>query len=49
MSYARAGDAAVILFKFMFVLLCLFVPLGLWKLIDIAIWLYNNIHVQVGQ
>ena len=30
----------------MIVLLCVFVPLGIWKLIDIAIWLFSHISVR---
>lgn len=33
------------LFKFMFILILIFVPLGIWKIIDIIIWLF--IHIEI--
>lgn len=30
----------------MAVLLIIFVPLGIWKLVDILIWCYN--HIKIG-
>lgn len=30
----------------MMVLLMIFVPLGIWKLVDIFIWCYN--HIKIG-
>jgi hypothetical protein len=38
----RAIDA---LFKFTIVYTIISFPLALWKLIDILIWLYNNVHI----
>jgi uncharacterized membrane protein len=32
-------------FKFSLILLCIFVPLGIWKTIDIIIWLFHNIKI----
>jgi hypothetical protein len=32
---------------FVFILLLIFIPLGIWKLIDIIIWLCHNLHVDV--
>ncbi len=29
-------------------LLAIFIPLGMWKLVEIAIWLYQNVSVSVG-
>ena len=37
-----------VVFKTMFVLLIVFVPLGMWKAIEIIIWLFNNVNVTVG-
>jgi hypothetical protein len=30
-----------------FVLLCVFVPLGLWKLVDIVIWLFQHVKINI--
>lgn len=30
------------------VLLILFIPLGMWKLVEIIIWLFQNVSVNVG-
>ena len=34
--------------KGMFALLIVSVPLGLWKLVDIAIWLIDHVSVDFG-
>jgi hypothetical protein len=39
------GDAIQALITMIIVLLAVAVPLALWKLIDIVIWLYNHIGV----
>lgn len=39
------GDAIQALIMAVIVLLAVAVPLALWKLIDIVIWLYNHIEV----
>ena len=30
-------------FKILFYLCLIFVPLGIWKVIDIIIWIWNNV------
>jgi len=30
------------------ILLCIFVPLGLWKLVEIVIWLFKNVNISIG-
>lgn len=30
-----------------FILLCIFVPLGLWKLVDIVIWLFQHVKINI--
>ena len=35
-------------FKAMFWTLVVSVPLGLWKLVEIIIWLFTNVTVNVG-
>ncbi len=39
------GDAIQALITMIIVLLVVAVPLALWKLIEIAIWLYDHIEV----
>jgi hypothetical protein len=42
------GDAVDALVWGCAIMLFISVPLAIWKLIDIAIWLYHHIHVTVG-
>ena len=44
-DYDQVGNAVVSAFKAMFIGLCVFVPLGLWKLIEIVIWLVSKVEV----
>lgn len=37
----KMGRTVCAAMKTGFVLLCVFVPLGIWKLIDLIIWLYK--------
>ncbi len=46
--YQGLGGAVNSLFYGIIVLLCIFVPLGLWKMVDIIIWIYSNIHFYIG-
>lgn len=48
MSYKDIGSGVVTLIKMLLILLAIFVPLGLWKLIEIAIWLFKNINITWG-
>ncbi|QDP49075.1 MAG: hypothetical protein Unbinned4811contig1001_20 [Prokaryotic dsDNA virus sp.] len=36
------------LIKAMFAVLIVSVPLGLWKLIDIAVWIFDHVSVDFG-
>jgi len=27
---------------------CIMIPLSLWKLVDIAVWLYRHVNISVG-
>jgi hypothetical protein len=45
-DYDRMGDGIVALMKLGAILLVIFIPLGLWKLIDLLIWLAG--HVRLG-
>lgn len=36
------------LIKILAVLCIIFVPLGIWKLVDIGIWLYHHVHVHMS-
>jgi hypothetical protein len=46
MSYDRVGDAVVGTMETGFILLCIAVPLAIWKLVDIVIWLWR--HIEIG-
>lgn len=45
--YQGMFDGLEALFKFIAALLIIFIPLGLWKLIDIIIWVWNHIHITI--
>jgi hypothetical protein len=36
------------LFKMAAWALCISIPLALWKLVDIAIWLWAHVHIAIG-
>lgn len=36
------------LFMIMLIILCISVPLGLWKLIEIIIWICKHISIKVA-
>lgn len=42
------GPAVDALFKAVLIILIIFVPLGLWKLVDIIIWLCTHVRIGVG-
>lgn len=44
--FGELGNAIDAVIKFMFALLIIFVPLGLWKLIEIAVWLYSHFSIS---
>ena len=46
-DYDKIGIAIEGALKVMFVALCVFIPLGLWKLVEIVIWLIKNVDVVV--
>ena len=41
-----AGDYIANIMATLFILCVVFVPLGIWKLAEIAIWCYN--HISIG-
>lgn len=41
------GDGIGKMLMTMFVLLGIFIPLGLWKLIEIIIWLFTHVKVSL--
>lgn len=48
MSYIKeAIDSLASLMAIMTICLIIFVPLGLWKLIEIIIWLYHHVHLGI--
>ena len=46
--YSNVGEGFVALFKLMVVLLAITIPLGILKLIDIAVWLFRNVTINFG-
>lgn len=46
--YEQIGEAVTALFKAMAWGLVIFVPLGLWKLIEIVVWLFRNVTINFG-
>ena len=34
------------LIRLLSIICCIFVPLGLWKLIEIVIWLFNHVTIK---
>ena len=48
MDYDGIGRALAIMMWTMISLIVVFVPLGLWKLIEIVIWLFRNVHIEIG-
>jgi len=44
--YGGLGDSVARLFAILIALNLVFVPLGIWKLIEICIWIYH--HVSIG-
>ena len=45
-DYSTIGDGITALFRFMIFSLIVLLPLALWKLIDIVVWLFQ--HVRIG-
>jgi hypothetical protein len=41
------GDGLAAVAYAVFILLIIFIPLGSWKLIEIAIWLFSHISVEI--
>lgn len=42
------GDAFEFYIKALILVSVLFVPMGLWKWIEVIIWLFNNISIRIG-
>jgi len=42
-AFRGVGEAIA----FGFILLCIFVPLGLWKLVEIIIWLFQHVRITI--
>jgi len=40
------GDVKQVI-KGMMIILCISIPLGVWKLIEIIIWLFNHVSINV--
>lgn len=48
MDYNGMFDGLAKVFTAMLVLLICALPLAIWKLVEIAIWLWCNLHVSFG-
>jgi len=48
MSYSKIGEAIDSMYRVGIVTLAISVPLALWKLFDIAYWVYKNVSISVG-
>ena len=46
MYYNQLGEGIVKGFRLLCLLVIIFVPLGLWKLIDIVIWICTHISIS---
>jgi len=46
-DYSSIGDGIGYAMLFMAVLLVIFLPLGIWKLIEIIIWCCHHIHTTI--
>ena len=42
------GEGLDFFFKLVFWLLLIFIPLGVWKIIDIIMWVIQNVKITVG-
>lgn len=47
-DYSNIGKATGNLIKFLFGTTCIFVPLGMWQLIDIIIWVFRHIKININ-
>jgi len=48
MSYDILGKAIDKLLKVCAILLFIFVPLGLWKIVDIVVWLWDKFSITIN-
>ncbi len=46
--YGAVGDGIASAMVVVGVILIVFVPLGLWKLIEIGMWCYSHLAISVG-
>ena len=47
-DYSAIGEAVEKTLVLMFCLLCVFVPLGIWKLIDLFLWVWDHTSFSFG-
>jgi hypothetical protein len=47
--YSRIGEGIERMCRMMLWGLVLFVPLGIWKIVDIIVWIVRNVSVSVGR
>ena len=41
------GEALGNLIKLLFILCCISVPLAIWKLVEIIIWLFSHVSIEI--
>ncbi len=46
--YEGIGKGLSELFITMFILCCVTVPLGIWKIVDIVIWIIKHVNVSLN-
>jgi len=46
--YSRIFDGIAGMVRAMAIALIIFVPLGIWKLVEILIWLFKHVSVSFG-
>lgn len=43
---SRAFDGLGDAIKFLFLICCISVPLGIWKAVDIVVWLFHHVSIH---
>ena len=46
-DWARLGNGFIWWVNVLVVLLIVFVPLGIWKLVDLVLWCWNHLSISV--
>lgn len=46
-TYSAIGEGLGKAIKLLLIICCISVPLGLWKIIDIVVWVMKNINIAI--